>query len=409
MKILGQAPPRTLLTKSKGVIVVKVKGHMKGSLLAGGGPSSGVVVQKWPKKRPGALPPITQQQTRTWDDAQSYVRWPEPSEFNIAMTAVAGTAFYTRDILIMAMYGHYISWPGWGAYPQGCLIFPTSLGLTAGGGMKNRPLGLPQPINSLSTLDVQAFTDHIAIDVTTKVPASPELAIWCCDPVQCLKFKISLGQFLPHGGKVFMPCDPTYFSPDRSSPGAYGWDIPCSALCMGGHFAVIQRSITAPFLDWTSLLHDYPQCSGSPPILDGTGVEISGINYIFDGSPTSVIWADVDTVQSHSGAIGTDGILLVTSSPGHWQFAVTTHVECTGGTLTGQVVAGDPVTGDVWWAGPTLTATPGSPQTASSSSGLLLIPPGLHQIQIGTIASGPDGTFGFVRTFPGSVTVTRYS
>lgn len=265
MKIKGSIP-RALMTKSKGQIVVKVKGHLKGQLLGQTARDQTMVVQKWPRKRTGKVPPITAQQQTTWDQVQADIKFPDPGEFQLAIDATQGTAFYTRDILILAMYGHYLSWPGWGPYPQGCLIFPSSLGLTEGGGMKNRPLGLPQKVNSISTLTVDDSGDPVKIDVTTKRPADAELAIWCCDPNPCLKFKKTLGEFLPHGYKLFLPCDPTYFVPDRSEPGAYGWDIPCSALeCSPCHFAIIERSITPPIVEWTSLLHDCPSCGPTPP------------------------------------------------------------------------------------------------------------------------------------------------
>lgn len=95
-------PANTKPTHSRGLLVFH---HLK---------DGRVVVQKWPRRRPGILPPKTQQQVALWDMAQEFVRFPEPAEYSIALDLTDGTAFYARDMLISSMYGNWVSWPGWG-------------------------------------------------------------------------------------------------------------------------------------------------------------------------------------------------------------------------------------------------------------------------------------------------------
>lgn len=73
-----------------------------------------VVVQKWPRRRPGVLPQRQQEQIAIWDMSQEFLKDPDPYEYSLAMSMTKGTAFYTRDVLTMTMYGNFVSWPQWG-------------------------------------------------------------------------------------------------------------------------------------------------------------------------------------------------------------------------------------------------------------------------------------------------------
>lgn len=101
MKIKGNIPQLTI-THSKGIInfVTRADGT--------------VYARKWPRRRRGVLPQITQDQVKVWDTVQAIVRWAEGEEYSLAAAQTGGTAFYTRDLLIMAAYGHLTSWPGYG-------------------------------------------------------------------------------------------------------------------------------------------------------------------------------------------------------------------------------------------------------------------------------------------------------
>lgn len=102
MKIKGTPPQAGYLTHSWERVSWRYLSHGR------------IVVAKWPRRRPGPLPQVTQDQVAAWDQTQEFVKWPEPSEYAAALRASSGTAFYARDQLIMAMYGNLISWPGWG-------------------------------------------------------------------------------------------------------------------------------------------------------------------------------------------------------------------------------------------------------------------------------------------------------
>ena len=99
---IKNSPPQLDPTHSRGVLVWRY--HADGR----------VTVQKWPRRRPGLLPQVTQDQVAVWDMAQEFVKTPNPYDYALALRDTEGTAFYARDILISAMYGNYVSWPGYG-------------------------------------------------------------------------------------------------------------------------------------------------------------------------------------------------------------------------------------------------------------------------------------------------------
>lgn len=106
MKIVG-TPPQTIPTHSRG----KVVWHYRRD--------GTVVVQKWPRRRPGPLPRVTQEQVVVWDAVQAWLPYMPGIEVARANLLTDGTAFYTRDMLIMASYGHHFSYPGRGTMPNG--------------------------------------------------------------------------------------------------------------------------------------------------------------------------------------------------------------------------------------------------------------------------------------------------
>lgn len=101
MIIRGEPPTRTPL-RSSGVFVVRHLSHGR------------TVYAKWPVKRRGPLPLVTLSQVTAWDQAQLMVKYPDAGEYIDSLNATRGTAFYARDQLLMAMWGHSISWPGYG-------------------------------------------------------------------------------------------------------------------------------------------------------------------------------------------------------------------------------------------------------------------------------------------------------
>lgn len=106
MKILNN-PPQLIPTHSRGQVVWAY--YKDGR----------VVARKWPRARPGTLPRVTQEQVVVWDAVQAWLPYMPGSEHTLAYALTDGTAFYARDMLIMASYGHHFSWPGHGIMPDG--------------------------------------------------------------------------------------------------------------------------------------------------------------------------------------------------------------------------------------------------------------------------------------------------
>jgi hypothetical protein len=100
--IIRGEPPTRYLTRTKGDFVVRYLSHGR------------IVIAKRPPRKRGMLAPGVIKNIIAWDQAQRMVKYPAPEEYVEAYEATDGTAFYARDQLIMAMYGHSISWPGIG-------------------------------------------------------------------------------------------------------------------------------------------------------------------------------------------------------------------------------------------------------------------------------------------------------
>lgn len=251
MKIKGE-PPTQKMPRSRGVLSIRYLSHNR------------VVFAKWPRRRPGTLPQITQQQVITWDSVQEMIRWPEPSEYAQALEETTGTAFYARDILIMAMYGHYLSWPGYGPYPGGPPPEGERGRVRVSGQVRSRAVGDPQPVNNLTRLDASNDGSVFSVIADTTNPATPELAIFCCEPDNVRKYKKRTGDEVLHGNKKFFPCDPVFYSPMVSEGTHFEWSVPSSdpqTQCDHCHYIVFQRSEDQE-LQWTSLPHRCPKAPG---------------------------------------------------------------------------------------------------------------------------------------------------
>jgi len=106
-KKIAISPPGLTLAHSTGRIVLRHRSHGR------------IVVAKWPKKRGPPKSPTTQLQVALWDFVLLIVKYVDGLIVMLAHEESRGTAFYARDILIMAAYGNYLSWPGWGPFPDG--------------------------------------------------------------------------------------------------------------------------------------------------------------------------------------------------------------------------------------------------------------------------------------------------
>lgn len=225
------------------------------------------IVKRYPPKRPGKLHPKTEQQVALWDDALAMERWAIPSQRQYASNLAGKTGFYTRDILIAACYGHMVSWPGWGIYPNGGTgpaVAKTSKGQPT---FPPRPVNDPQPINALRSLAVTATHAAITVDATTWHPTTPLCARFCCAPTKILVDVRRRGNRVPHGFKLFFPCLPTIYTPTTGYGTAHHWDLPPSDFdppCDDCALVFLTEE-TAPVLSWTSL----PEaCPVRPPPTD---------------------------------------------------------------------------------------------------------------------------------------------
>lgn len=127
----------------------------------------------------GNLAPINQQQVATWDATLACLKIVSPFEWQAANALTGGTAFYTRDLLLMAAYGHLISWPGWGPFYDGPNT-PAYPGQPPGRGyIPPVPLGSPQPTNIIT---------QITVDLTR--PEFPQYTVKTCRPANNLSMVI---------------------------------------------------------------------------------------------------------------------------------------------------------------------------------------------------------------------------
>jgi hypothetical protein len=216
MKIKGQNP---------NAVFPRTQGHMVQVF-----DPRGTWWRKWPRRRPGPLPAITEAQAALFDLANSIVKFAEPSEFTWATAQSLGTAFYARDILISAMYGNYVSWPG--------------LGVTVGGlssedkiGPARNPLVSPRlpsapgtTVNSIRSYDQETGgPGGMTIKVTTNLPASAPILFMSCEPYSMIPKKTVFGgEYVPHGYTQFAKSLCGMFDATSGGVTQWEWDIvPC--------------------------------------------------------------------------------------------------------------------------------------------------------------------------------------
>jgi len=100
-------PPRAALSRLRGAFTVHYLSHGR------------VSIHAWPVRRGEPRSPVTRDQVAIWDMVLEMIKRAPSPEVSIALAATKGTAFYAKDILIAAAYGNYISFPGWGQFPNG--------------------------------------------------------------------------------------------------------------------------------------------------------------------------------------------------------------------------------------------------------------------------------------------------
>lgn len=130
-------------------------------------------------------------------------------------------------------------------------------------------------VNTLTSLNSSNDGTTLSISCSTSLPATPELAIFCCDPLSKAWPTRRGGEELIHGYKKFFPCAPEYYPPTPPSGTSFMWSLPSSAgACDHCHFVIIQRS-APPLVEWQSNVHDCPPIIIPPPPIDKALFEIA--------------------------------------------------------------------------------------------------------------------------------------
>lgn len=241
--------------------------NIPGSISFAYGPNGQVTARKWPKNRPGPLPPTTEQQTAQWDDAMQAVKFALPQQQSKAAELVAGTGYYTRDILISAMYGHVYSWPGWGVYPDGPAGAP--LYVNSRGNPTYPPRGPddPQKTNILTAWNLDTVGDPYIITASTRHPTRMSVMRFCTPRENILVRDTRRGMKTPHGYKFWFAKEPhEYISVTGVSlnheihmnAGDFG------AVCPNCTLIACEPGVK-PILEWESLEIPCPP----PPVAPG--------------------------------------------------------------------------------------------------------------------------------------------
>jgi len=220
-----------------------------------------IVVRVRPRKRPGTLPAVTQQQVALWDTAQQIVKQEDTVQQALAMVISDNTAFYARDILISAQYGNYVSWPGFGMWPDG----PTEGGVVdrvPGSRAKRLPPAPPRTINAARTITQQQWIDDLmTIDVDFLLPATTGMQMWmfCTPPQYVMTYQMKQGQQVPHGKKCWFPSVCGNFAPTSGSGASWEWSItPCCKGTDPCYLVFGELDSTGTRLMWTTLPYQCP-------------------------------------------------------------------------------------------------------------------------------------------------------
>jgi hypothetical protein len=287
MKIKGQNP-NTVFPRSQGHMVQVFDPR-------------GTYWRKWPRSRPGPLHPTTEAQAALFDLANTIVKFPDPSEFVWATQQSQGTAFYARDILISAMYGNYVSWPGVGSMADGPSLDDSGAPVQPLSRARPRTTSTAKNINSVRSYNTERWIDPLmTINVSTNLPAVAPMLYMSCEPYQLIPKKTLFGgQYVPHGRKQYAPSLCGQFDFTSGGGQTFQWDImPCCA-CGGDCFYWIgEQDPTTLDLQWSGIIRPCPQCNtgqllffynvaGAVDWQDGQWNDGSVLNLVFTPSPVN--------------------------------------------------------------------------------------------------------------------------
>jgi len=249
MKIPG-TPQRQLAKRYQGhVVLANHKTH--------------TVVKAWPKKRPGVLHPTTQAQVQLWDLATSLVPFTAGPMREFAQITSLNTAFYARDILLSAMYGNYVSWPGFGIMPAGPTAPKVVIRVKGGKPPKRVPPHPPRQINNVRQITSQTRTDtSFTSELIFGLPAHhPKIWMTCITPQMVMTTKNEQGQDVPHGRKQWISHICGVFDPVSGSGNTWHWDFePCCSCADDCYWFVGELDTPGTSIMWTSVALPCPEC-----------------------------------------------------------------------------------------------------------------------------------------------------
>lgn len=100
------------------------------------------------------------------------------------------------------------------------------------------------------------------VDIELQLPTDATLAVFCCEGETSAKMKERGGNRVPHGNRLFFPCNPLIVQPELSVGVHKRFRYP---VCNCRHdqpctLAAFEYAATPGFLRWTSLTHPCPEC-----------------------------------------------------------------------------------------------------------------------------------------------------
>lgn len=113
-------------------------------------------------------------------------------------------------------------------------------------------------VNILTNIAADADDNTFRLEAGTALPASPMLAIFCCNPIREKTPVRRYGQNIMHGNKLFFPCPPTLYPPNNADGQEFTWALGADAIsCSECNYVIVQQQ-AAPFLDWHSQAYQCP-------------------------------------------------------------------------------------------------------------------------------------------------------
>lgn len=252
MKIRGTKPDQ-LPTKSAGVYYIRYRADGTG------------VMAKWPRGRPGKKTLPQSEQVQRWDKVILWVRDPESEAYALALQATQANAFYAKDILVMEDYGTYLSWPGWGDYPNG----PAA-------GKVRLPVGTLRDVDGVRRKESYRNAGTLTVILSLWEPSDCRLYVSTLPPTSIASTVIRQGQRQFHGFRLWVPEALGEYAPTAGAgTDQPSWTVPVTVADNAElWWFVAHKMASPPGVNWSSAL--YPQLGTGPAPGYGWYYEVGG-------------------------------------------------------------------------------------------------------------------------------------